>query len=167
MSRGYWVCLLFAACRWSDPAIAPTIADAALPPLDASARDAGFTFVIPDAGPTSFDPPPAHLPPPGWNCGTGCFADPAVSPSRFGPTPDPVITNAPRIAYPLHASLHPINIADLTFQWRRAPAHAEFRIHLAGRTRSYDFYVPCGKPADVPRPLAPDECAYSLQAPPG
>src|SRR2546423_18454 len=85
-------------------------------------RDAGsFTFTVPDAGGAGADPGPGPLPPPGWNCGQGCFVDSAVAQplDRLGGPPDPSPASAPRLVYPLAGSLHPINIGDITFQWRR------------------------------------------------
>jgi hypothetical protein len=85
----------------------------------------------------------------------------ARPPERFAGPADP--GNAPRIVYPLAGSLHPINISDLTFHWRRASAaQTLFRIRLTGRARSYDFYAPCNTPASLPRPAGPPDCVYTL-----
>jgi hypothetical protein len=123
--------------------------------------------VVPDAGPAG-DYTPFRVPPPGWNCGDGCFADaslpfPMSLPGKFGGAADPAAGSAPQIVYPLPLSVHPINIADLTIQWRRATAaQTLFRIRFAGRSMSYDFYAPCNQPPDGLLPAAGDECVYTL-----
>src|SRR5450432_1525793 len=64
-----------------------------------------------------------------------CFQDTGLSLSSpasglFGGAPDPLAK--PAIVYPLAGSMHAINSADITFQWKRAPGGAQsaFRIRL-------------------------------------
>ena len=108
-----------------------------------------------------------------WNCGATCYRAPEVSanPSpttRFGGPADLNATNRPKIEYPLTGALYPLNLADITFQWRRGPAATQklFRIRLTGPPGNddvrFEFYVPCTPPPEAP---APDECIAAL--PPG
>jgi hypothetical protein len=74
--------------------------------------------------------------------GTGCsplgqFQDPGWSPSSpvsglFSGMPEPEPPTKPMVVYPLAGSMHPINLADTTFQKRRGPGVARtlFRIRL-------------------------------------
>jgi hypothetical protein len=112
--------------------------------------------------------------PPEWNgCDPTvfrCFRDPGLSPSSpasalFGGTPDP--TAKPTIVYPLDGATHPINLADITFQWRRAPGAAQtvFRIRLKRLNGDiFEFFVPCN-PAVAAGPPIDTECVYAM--PPG
>ncbi|HVX97336.1 MAG TPA: hypothetical protein VHK47_20650 [Polyangia bacterium] len=114
--------------------------------------------------------------PPEWNdCdpnATRCYRDPGVSPSSpvselFGGAPDPDPAAKPVIVYPLDGAMHPINSADITFQWRRGPAAAQtvFRIRLRRVGGDvFEFFVPCKQPA-VSGPPVNTECVYRL--PPG
>jgi hypothetical protein len=114
--------------------------------------------------------------PPEWNCGTNCFADPSVaaagSPAgKFTGPVDATPVNQPALVYPLPGSMHPINLADITFHWRRGPGASQtlFRIRLGGQSAgapaTYDFYVICKAPAPVSPPPAQEACVYEL--PPG
>jgi hypothetical protein len=126
---------------------------------------------------------PTQIPalPPDWgNCNPAvfrCFQDPAVPAlppvsGLFSGSPDPDPANKPSVVYPLPGSMHPINLADITFQWHRAPGVAQtvspqtvFRIRLQrGNGDTFEFYVPC-KPTGALRPPVPTECVYQL--PPG
>jgi TolB protein len=112
--------------------------------------------------------------PPDWNqpsCDPTvfrCFEAPGSSPSSpasalFGGTPDPDPTSKPVIVYPLDGAMHPINSADITFQWRRAPGAAQtvFRIRLRRVNGDvFEFFVPCN-----PVGAMDTECAFGL--PPG
>jgi hypothetical protein len=73
------------------------------------------------------------------------YVDPAIpdAPGQFGgPAGDPA--GAPSIVYPLDGAMHPINIGDITFQWKRGDdGNRVFRIRLDDGAQSYDFYVPC------------------------
>jgi hypothetical protein len=99
-----------------------------------------------------------------------CYRDPSLPASSAGlftGTLDPEPTHKPSIAYPLEGSMHPINLADITFQWHRAQAVAQtvFRIRLQ-RINSdvFEFLVPCKRVTGGPSAM-PDECIYHL--PPG
>jgi Tol biopolymer transport system component len=73
------------------------------------------------------------------------YVDPAVpkAPDQFGAAAGGA-AGAPAIVYPLDGAMHPINIGELTFQWRRGDAgNRLFRIRLDGDGARYDFYVPC------------------------
>jgi hypothetical protein len=102
-----------------------------------------------------------------------CFQDPALSPSspvsgQFSGTQDPDPAATPVIVYPLPGSLHPINLADITFQWRRGPAAAQtlFRIRLERLSGdAFEFYVPCKPSPGVQGPPSDVECVYHM--PPG
>jgi hypothetical protein len=125
--------------------------------------------------------PPPQIPTiaPEWNCTTttgaaGCFRDPAVtvpSPDTIFAGPgDQIAANRPILVYPLAGSTHPINLSDITFQWRRAAGGGQrlFRIRITHPTaagdRVYDFFVPCDHVPPAQAPVA-EECVY--QMPPG
>jgi hypothetical protein len=101
-----------------------------------------------------------------------CFQDPALPSSpppagSFSGAPDPEPTQKPVIVYPLPGSIHPINLADITFQWRRAPDAAQtlFRLRLArANGDAFEFFVPCNHTSAL-RPAVDSECVYHL--PPG
>jgi hypothetical protein len=103
--------------------------------------------------------------PPGWNCGTGCFVDPAATGGAtfFDGAPDGVAANKPAATYPLDGAMVPINLGPLTFQWRRGPGEMQtlFRIRLTRDVHSYDLYVPCVRPSAPPIPLAAEVCTYT------
>jgi hypothetical protein len=112
---------------------------------------------------------------PEWGaCDAGfrCFQDPklpsAPAPSSlFSGAPDPDPAQKPVVVYPLAASIHPINLADITFQWRRAPdvAQTVFRIRLRRvNGDTFEFFAPCSHTSAVP-PAIDTECVYHL--PPG
>jgi hypothetical protein len=114
--------------------------------------------------------------PPEWNgCDPTvfrCFQDHVSLPSSpvsglFGGTPDPDPTSKPVIVYPLDGAIHPINLADITFQWRRAPGAAQtvFRIRLQRVNGDiFEFFVPCNPPVAAGPPVD-TECVYRM--PPG
>jgi hypothetical protein len=102
---------------------------------------------------------------PGWNCGAGCFVDPATpagATTSFGGAPAPA--SQPRIVYPLDGPMVPVNLAPLTFQWQRDTGATQtlFRIRLAGGARDYDFYVPYLPPPPSPTPPPLGACVYTL-----
>jgi hypothetical protein len=110
-----------------------------------------------DSGPPPIPRPPVS--PPRYNCGDRCLVDGAPDGANglFGGR----ATASPGLAlvYPLADSMQPGNLPDITFHWRRASAaQTVFRMHLAGSSASYDFFVPCGP---VPKGL-PDECIYAM-----
>jgi hypothetical protein len=119
------------------------------------------------------DPAPAPRPvaAPDWNCGDRCFQSPQVTgpaePMFNGAPADPVAANVPALIYPLAGSLHPINLRDITFQWRRAPGADQrlFRLRMVPRAfaaeRPWDFYVPCASPDVAPPPPA-ESCVFVL-----
>jgi hypothetical protein len=101
------------------------------------------------------------LPPEWGNCNPAvfrCFQDLAVPASPpvsglFSRVPDPDPLSKPIVVYPLAGSMHPINLADITFQWRRGPGVAQtvFRIRFRrGNGDSFEFYVPARRRA-LPR----------------
>jgi len=66
---------------------------------------------------------------------------PADAVNGFGGPPTEV--GKPVVVYPLDGSMHPINIGDITFQFRRTDvSQTVFRIDVQGDT-TYSFYVPC------------------------
>ena len=101
-----------------------------------------------------------------------CFQDPGLSPSSpasglFGGTQNPAPASKPVIVYPLDGAMHPINSADITFQWRRAPGAAQtvFRIRLRrANSNIFEFFVPCDPVGAVGPPME-TECAHHM--PPG
>ena len=100
-----------------------------------------------------------------------CFQDgavPASAPGLFAPgTADPNPTHRPTMVYPLAGSVHPINLADITFQWLRgtAPGQTVFRIRLRRlNADDFEFYVPCNH-ANTLGPVVSVQCVYHL--PPG
>jgi TolB protein len=102
-----------------------------------------------------------------------CYQDPGLLPSSpasalFGGTPSSDPAAKPVIVYPLDGAMHPINSADITFQWRRAPGGAQtlFRIQLQRLNGDvFEFFVPCDQPGGMGQP-ANDECAYHMPAAP-
>jgi hypothetical protein len=106
-----------------------------------------------------------------------CFQDlPASLPSSqvsglFSGTPEPDPLSKPVIVYPLAGSMHPINLADITFQWRLGPGAAQtvFRIRLQRADGDiFEFFVPCKSAGTTPGPQPQQqaiECVY--QMPPG
>jgi Tol biopolymer transport system component len=114
--------------------------------------------------------------PPGWGtCDPTvfrCFQDPGLllsSPASglFGGALDPDPASKPVIVYPLDGAMHPINSADITFQWRRAPGAAQtvFRIRLQRVNHDiFEFFVPCDPVGAVGPPME-TECAHHM--PPG
>jgi hypothetical protein len=138
-----------------------------------NAGGVGGRGMVVDAGGAGGHYTPALLPE--WNCGATCFRDPSIpaSPDPAGRLAGPADGNAahkPSLVYPLAGALHPMNISDVTFQWRRGPAtQTLFRIRVrlvaAGvAVGPFDFYVPCKPPAVAPPP-ALDQCTYAM--PPG
>jgi hypothetical protein len=101
-----------------------------------------------------------------------CFQDPGLSPSspvsgQFSGTSNPDPTAKPVIVYPLAGSVNPINLADITFQWRRALGAAQtlFRIRLQRADGDvFEFFVPCDHASTMGPPVS-TECVY--QMPPG
>ncbi|HVR03168.1 MAG TPA: hypothetical protein VMT47_13615 [Polyangia bacterium] len=101
-----------------------------------------------------------------------CYQDPRLSPSPppsglFGGAPDPDAAAKPQIVYPLPGAMHPINLADITFQWRRGPAVAQtvFRIRLRRANGDvFELFVPCDH-AGTRGPPVDTECVSHL--PPG
>jgi hypothetical protein len=101
-----------------------------------------------------------------------CFQDPALPASPpvsglFSGTADPDPTAKPTIIYPLAGSMHPINLADITFQWLRGQTAAQtvFRIRLKRVNGDvFEFYVPCNRPPTLGPPVSA-QCIYQL--PPG
>jgi hypothetical protein len=104
-----------------------------------------------------------------------CFQDPKVPsapspPSLFSGAADPDPLQKPVVVYPLPGSMHPINSADITFQWRRAPgvapmAQTVFRIRLRRvNGDTFEFFAPCNHTSAVP-PAIDTQCVYHL--PPG
>jgi WD40-like Beta Propeller Repeat len=103
-----------------------------------------------------------------------CFQDPGLLPSSqvsglFSGTPEPDPLAKPVIVYPLAGSMHPINLADITFQWRLGLGVAQtlFRIRLQrGDGDVFEFLVPCNPAGTTPGPQQQSsECAYHM--PPG
>ncbi len=97
---------------------------------------------------------------PAWNCGEGCFtaagltsADAAAfDKAAIGGTP-------PTLLYPLAGALYPVNLPEITVQWRRASAaQTLFRIELLRGAVSYRFYTPCVPIAGA----TADECGYTI-----
>jgi len=101
-----------------------------------------------------------------------CFQDPGLSPSspvsgQFSGTSNPDPTAKPVIVYPLAGSVHPINLADITFQWRRGPDAAQtlFRIRLQRADGDvFEFFVPCDHASTMGPPVS-TECVFLM--PPG
>lgn len=115
------------------------------------------------------------LRPPEWNCGATCFRDAtiAAAPSPaglFGGAPDTAAINKPTFAYPLASSMHPINLPDVTFHWRRGQGASQtlFLLRATSATAGvgpYEFYIRCKTPPGTPTPPAQEECVYDM--PPG
>ena len=121
-----------------------------------SGGSAGNDAVAPGDGPggmpaacTGQDPSSLVLVRPAWNCNGGvrCFSEPdlPLDPAVFQGAPvDPDPTRQPVIVYPLPGSLHPMNLARITLQWKRAvgAGQSAFRITITpdGLT-PYQLYV--------------------------
>jgi hypothetical protein len=85
----------------------------------------------------------------------------------FGGASDPDPTAKPVIVYPLDGAMHPINSADITFQWQRGPGVAQtvFRIRLKRLSGDvFEFSVPCNHAGTLGPPVG-TECVF--QMPPG
>jgi hypothetical protein len=96
---------------------------------------------------------------PVWQYRDRSFKDPELPDDvndRFGGP----VTEGGEIVYPLQASLHPMNLDQITLQWRREPAASVFRIDVSDGDQTYHFYVPCRTPAQDRT-----ECTYELPAP--
>jgi hypothetical protein len=120
------------------------------------------------------DAPPACLPDPPavvvfsseWNCGSRCFRDDAVPMDTvFTGALDPA--GPPLLKYPLAGSTHPLNLPDITIQWKRTNPGGQttFRARftaVADQTRRYDFLFPCRVPPPNPTPNTDDFCTYPL-----
>jgi hypothetical protein len=73
------------------------------------------------------------------------YVDPSLPPGvkdQFGgPT---AASGRPELVYPLAGSMHPMNLGDITLQWKQgSAANTVFRVQAASAGKSYDFYVPC------------------------
>jgi hypothetical protein len=70
-----------------------------------------------------------------------------------------VAEGAPALVYPLSGAMHPMNLGDITFQWRRGRATDDlFRIDLDSDAAHFRLYVPCGDAGSA----TPDACVYRL-----
>ncbi len=87
-----------------------------------------------------YDPPA-----PVWSCGATCYADAGLDlqiPKSFDA--GAAGGTAPTLLYPLADSLHPVNLTQITFQWRRTnAAQSAFRIRLKTTDKTYDFFATC------------------------
>jgi hypothetical protein len=109
-----------------------------------------------------------------WNCGARCYRDenldglPVPVQQFFAVAPDPLAANRPELVYPLPGSMQPINLPEVTFQWRSATGIARFyRVRVAPVAepdRRYEFYIPCRPPPADPFPPEADECHYPMPA---
>lgn len=124
-------------------------------PGAAGTSGAGGAITLQPKDLLGYDPPA-----PVWNCGATCYADGKVGaevPKSFeaagaGGAP-------PTLLYPLADSMHPLNLTQITFQWRRAnSAQSDFRIRLSAADKTYDFFVPCAAIEGA----TSDECAASM-----
>jgi hypothetical protein len=69
-----------------------------------------------------------------------------------------VTEGAPSLIYPLSGAMHPMNLGEVTFQWRRGRAtDSLFRIDLSSASQTFSLFVPCGAAA-----AAADACVYQL-----
>jgi len=108
--------------------------------------------------------PPPYRPPPTWNCGERCWREddvPEAIAEAFESTVERIDLE-PEIVYPLDGAVHPTNLPELTFQFRRqATAHRWFDIRLTTvegpSFRKYDFLVSC-----TPAGLGDDGCVYQV-----
>ncbi len=99
--------------------------------------------------------------PPAWNCGERCLAAEGVSMADVSAFEQaPAGGDAPTLLYPLSGALYPVNLPEITVQWRRASASQTlFRVELSSPSSSYRFYTPC-------LPIAgalEDECGYTVR----
>jgi hypothetical protein len=103
-----------------------------------------------------------------------CYQDPSLSLSSpaselFGGTIDPAAKLS--FVYPLDGAMHPMNSADITFQWHRGQAAAPvvqtiFRIQLHRANGDvFEFFVPCNAPGTAGPSVDDTECIYRM--PPG
>jgi hypothetical protein len=68
-------------------------------------------------------------------------------------------TLAPVIAYPLNASMHPMNLSDIRFMWTRAAeTQTIFRVDVVASDIDYQFFVPC----EVPEGGTVDQCVIEM-----
>lgn len=103
------------------------------------------------AGDVAGEPPSTGV---GWG---GTYVDPNAAPNAptmFGGSE--TATNGPVVVYPLDASMHPQNIADVTIQWRAGSGTAEtFRLRFQKGATSTDVFVSC-KAAACTYQMPPD-----------
>ncbi len=93
-----------------------------------------------------------------WQYG-GAFKDPSL-PDEVRDLFEGAASSSQTIVYPFDASMHPMNLGDITFQWSRSSeAISIFRIDAAGTSQTWSFYVPC-----QPAGKNPSECTYQMPA---
>jgi hypothetical protein len=112
--------------------------------------------------------------PPVWNCGARCFRDenleglPGSVQQFFAVAPDPDPANRPELVYPRAGSMHPIDLPDITFQWRSAGGNGRYyRVRIApvdAPDIRYELYIPCRPPPADPIAPKSDECHYPVPA---
>ncbi|MDX2021370.1 MAG: hypothetical protein SF187_14105 [Deltaproteobacteria bacterium] len=115
------------------------------------------------------------LPPAEWNCGDNCFlgidvpgGEGAVNTAKTAN--DEPSAMGPEIVYPLANSLHPLNLPEITVQWRTATNanNTAFRVRIfsdASKTTRWDFVVACKDKEMAAAGLGPQddtECAATL-----
>jgi hypothetical protein len=111
-------------------------------------------FNLPDGGAAGGLGSPTAVP--SVNPWGGQFVDPALpseAPRSFSGPGKETATGGPQVVYPLPWSLHPINVLDITVQWRRADtAQTLFRLRFQNDRGTYELFVPC----------ALDDCSYPV-----
>ncbi len=138
-----------------------------------AASGGSSSIVVPDAGPgdgatagPQFTRGEAgrSLPPPEWNCGDTCYADPEVpaDPASIFAAAAPG-GSAPTLVYPLAGSMHPLNLPDIAFHWTRISSEQTlFRLRISG-VNTYDLYLPCHQVAmPLPQHGLDTECVYDI-----
>lgn len=71
-------------------------------------------------------------------------------------------TDAPELVYPLAGSMHPNNLGQIEFHWRKGrAADTLFRIDVAGGESSFQLFVTC----DTQGVKVADACVYQLPTP--
>ena len=96
-----------------------------------------------------------------YQCGTRCQREQGA-PEDAGDwffNPETALGAAPHIVYPLSGSVHPVDLGELTIQFRRGRGDfSVFRVRIAtpDERLAYDFFTPC-------LALAGDGCRYLLK----
>lgn len=114
-------------------------------------------FIDALGAPKDYDPGAVSEPlvvPPKWG---GKETDPMLGsdPSSKFEAANPTTSTTLKIVYPMNASLHPVNITDMTFQWTGERMATTYRIQFTNDRGTFDVFAPC-------MPDGMGRCAYQF-----